>query len=91
MYFVKVVSKATDDNQNFAGQKSITLYGKNETWIMHVGSAAESTRTVRQFNESMARLYGYKRECDAKRSYMYKHPDNSKYWTSEASIVQIDC
>jgi len=90
MYFVKEVMKARGNNPNYAGQECVTLWGKQDQWIERYGSYAESTYTVKQFNPYLGLDYGFKRICDAKRSYIYKHPEE-RYWDVEVSVVWKDC
>lgn len=89
-YVVMSVSKATESNLNFAGQVLISLHGKHDAEIGNLGSHAEATYMVREPSVYMLTEYGYSRKCDAVRSYMYKHPQNDKNWTTEVSILEID-
>lgn len=91
MFFVKEVAKAKDDNPTFAGQGCVTLWGKGDQWVERYGEYAEKTQTVKQFDPWFGREYGYKRICDAKRSYVYKNHDPERYWDYEVSIIWKDC
>lgn len=87
-YLVKQTSIATQSNPNFAGEMSITYYGKGEKMVKREGThipCENFDRTDYMLNE-----YGYNRLCDAKRAYAYKHPDNTEYWTSTVEIVEIE-
>lgn len=88
-YLVKTISKATLDNPNFAGQEMTAYYGKDQKQVACMGSHARAMHMESDFNDYLIEEYGYKRECDAKRSWIYKNPDNGKYWTTKAEIVQV--
>ena len=89
-FLVKTISKATADNSNFAGTESISYYGKNQKLLGHIGSYAEASYTAMDLKEYLIKEYGYTRECDAKRSWCYKNPENSKYWTSTCEVVEFE-
>ena len=89
LYLVKVTSIATSENPNFAGQESITYHGIGDRTIAHIGSHAEAIHEVSELNQYMIETFGYLRECDAKRNWSYKNPENSKYWKSTAEIVDV--
>ena len=93
-FLVKTITKATESNTNFAGTESISsYYGKNQKLlghIGHIGSYAEASHTAMYLKEYLIKEYGYTRECDAKRSWCYKNPENSKYWTSTCEVVEFD-
>lgn len=88
-WFVKEVSTATETNPSFAGEVHVQISGKggqaifvetpdgfyNKDWTMYASDIIE---------------YGYKRFCDAKRSYNYKHPQNDEYWKTTVKIVSFD-
>ena len=85
-YLIKEVSTATDDNPNFRGEVQERLYGKGMEMIMCKGTKYDD------FDFSMYKYeeYGYDRECDAKKSWVYKNPENTKYWTSTVEIVCVE-
>lgn len=92
-YLVKETSKATEANVNFKGMTSITYFGKAEEQIAYDGDYKNAEWEVRPKLEDrmwMVREYGYKRECDARRSYIYKNPENSKFWESTVEIVSVE-
>lgn len=89
-YLVKQVSVATEDNPNFAGQVSISFYGKDQKQLSHSGSHAEATHTMQGLFDWNIRDYGYNRACDARRSWVYKNPENSKFWKSSVEVVCVD-
>ena len=90
MYLVKHTAIATQDNPNFAGQTAIAYYGKDQTMLVYVGSHAKDVHMEQYTNKYMIREYGYKRECDARRSWIYKNPDEGKYWTVSVEIVSVE-
>ena len=88
-YLVKETSTATEQNPNYAGDVSIYYFGKAEQML-----AREGTHIPRDnFNhiEWYIAEYGYSRKCDAKRAYTYRHPENTKFWTSTVEIVEVEC
>lgn len=89
-YIVKSVSRATDENEYFKGQEAIAYRGRAERLIGYQGTHAEADHMVQDINPYMLREYGYKRLCDAKRSWSYRNPENTKYWRTEVEIVEYD-
>ena len=89
-FLVKTISKATADNPHCAGQECVAYYGKNQKLLGHEGSHAEAAHTTMELKEYLIKEYGYTRECDAKRSWCYKNPENSKYWTSTCEVVEFE-
>ena len=92
MYFIKVVGKAKEGNPNFSGMSYEAIYGKGEEKLQMTGNYAEAAHVVKNtISEWEKGEYGYKRECDAKRSWIYKNSEKSKYWEDEEiSIIWID-
>ena len=41
-------------------------------------------------NDWQIKEHGYKRECDAKRSYEYKNPQNDEHWRTVVSIIECE-
>lgn len=91
MYFVKLVSRATKDNPSYAGDVSVAIYGKAEKLVALGGNHSDRLHTVQEFFPPFAKQYGYKRLCDARRSWIFNNADEGKYWETEASIIEIDC
>ena len=89
-FLVRCINKATEINPNFAGTVSISYYGKNQKLLGHIGSYAEASHTTMELKGYLVKEYGYIRECDAKRSWCYKNPENSKNWTSTCAVVEFD-
>ena len=87
-YLIKETSVATQDNPNYAGEVSIVYFGKAEKMLAREGNHIPQDN-YNHF-DYMLNEYGYNRLCDAKRSYAYKHPENSRYWTSTVEIVEIE-
>ena len=87
-YLVKETSVATAENKNFAGEIHVYTFGKGEEMI----SASGHKRDWENFDRTiyMAKEYGYKRECGAKRSYIYKNPENSKSWKATVEIIEVE-
>lgn len=92
-YVVKVTSIATEENLNFAGETDITYYGKDMKELAHEGDhAKQSMYGIKGLGDNpwLIDEYGYSRACDAKRSWVYKNPENSKFWQSTAEIVEAE-
>ena len=92
-YLVKLSGKATENNPNFVGETSICYYGKNQTLVGREGTHLPEHNFIvtRYFLEE----YGYKRECDARRSYIFKNPmsDLEKrlaMWNNEVEIIEVE-
>lgn len=86
MYAVKVIATATEKNHNFAGVVNEYLYGKDQTLI---GFKDEYLGGDHEPYPLMIKDYGYRRECDAKRSWIYKNTEDTKFWKYAVSIVRV--
>ena len=89
-YIVVQVSVATEENPNFAGQRAEAYYGKDQYLIGYYGDHAEATYMKKVMHSQDIKEHGYDRKCDAKRSYIYKNPENTKYWKSSVEILEYD-
>ena len=91
-YLVKVISKATEKNPNFAGEEVVTVYGKDQRLLSIEGSHADHIGNVKKMWGCDVIEYGYKRECDAKRSWIYKNPNplHNGFWNEEVSICAVE-
>lgn len=89
-FIVKTTSYATNENPNFKGQVSIGYYGKNQKLIGHEGSHAEANYTTMLMSNYFIEEYGYNRLCDAKKSWIFKNPENTKFWKTTVEVVQMD-
>lgn len=89
-YIVKVVGKATENNPHFAGQEFVAYCGKNQKLLGHEGSYVEAAHMVKKLDAYMIKEYGYSRRCDAVRSWNYKNPENSPYWSITTEIVEVN-
>lgn len=85
-YVVKVVSVATKENPNFASKRLVSYYGKGGHLIDTCDMYIRSANGLRKYN---LMNYGYNRLCDAKRSWVYKNPENTKYWKSTTEIIKM--
>ena len=90
VYLVKEVSVAKENNSTFRGMEYITYSGKGQKIIATWGSAAEAAYCTKEMTRYDALEYGYKRKCDALRSWIYKNPENSEYWKSVTSIEEME-
>ena len=86
-YLVKETSVATQENPSFAGETSIAFFGKDQSLLAQCG-----THAFQHFNHIgiWGKEKGYKRPSDAKRSWIYKNPENSKFWKSTVEIVEVE-
>lgn len=87
-FFVKSVSYATAQNHNFAGAICTIIKGKAENCVY--SNHTQDSSFNQDFSYYLAREYGYKRACDARKSYSYRHPQNDEYWQTEVEIISID-
>ena len=88
-YLVKTTMVATPENRSFAGEMCIYYHGKGCKMVACVGEHAKKTYTYQRLNKYMAGKYGYSRECDAKRSWDYRNPQNDRSWTATTEIVRV--
>ena len=89
-YIVKVTSKATQDNPNFAGMTSIAYYGKDQKLLGMVTILQDYLDGNINIHPYLVKTYGYKRKCDAARSYVYKNCNSTQYWNKQAEIIEIE-
>ena len=89
-YIVKHTSKATKENANFYGQEAIGYYGKDQYLIGYYGDHAKAVFMEQEMTDWAIKEHGYNRRCDAERSYIYRYPENTKYWQSTVEIVEYD-
>lgn len=89
-YLVKETSYATENNKNFAGMDSVSYYGKGSKRLAHHGSAAVACYSVSALHLYQIEEYGYDRECDAKRSWIYKNPENTEHWQSTVEVIEFN-
>ena len=89
-YIIKTTSNATESNPNFKGTTAIFFYGRNEEMLAKEGTYDPQTN----FNRMWYTLdrYGYNRECDAKRAWLYKHPEStSPHWEDRTvEVIAVD-
>ena len=87
-YVIKVVSTAKDTNPSFAGDTNVYYYGKAQ-YLLVSKSRYENNLP---YLDVMAANYGYDRECDARKSYIYKTRfDKEEFWTSITTIEKVVC
>ena len=95
-YFVKEVSKATDNNPNFAGAISVGYFGKGDTLVAnadieHTDRYCEDMAVVfENISNVMLAEYGYSRKCDACKNWTYNNPENTEYWQSTVEIIEVE-
>lgn len=88
-YLVKSVSRATEENHNFAGKKVSAIYGKADKQLKYEGEGCWNDFDV--LTAPMVREHGYNRKQDAKRSWIFRNPENTKFWQTEVEIIAYEC
>ena len=88
-YLIKSVLTATKENPNFAGAVITYWHGKGEKVVASEGNALCGWEDVKMI-PYYVNEYGYNRLCDAKKSWCYKNPENSKNWTTKVEIVTVE-
>ena len=89
-YIVRSISKATEANDNFAGEVILAHYGKENHLINHCGSHANAIWRSYPAWARDIREYGYDTEAAARRNWTYRNPENTKFWTSTVSILKVE-
>lgn len=89
-YIVKATSKATQDNPNFAGMTSIAYYGKDQKLLGMEGTMHDYLKDTSKVTYYMIKVYGYKRKCDAVRSYVYHNCNSDRYWNKQVEIIEME-
>lgn len=89
-YIVKVTGKATENNPTFAAQEFVAYHGKDQKLLGYEGGYVEAMHMVKKLNVYMIKEYGYSRRCDAVRSWNYRNPENSPFWSCTAEIVEVN-
>lgn len=62
------------------------IYGKGDEILLSDG---DKNLNINHMTPFLVREYGYKRECDAKRSWAYRNPEVNRYWKAETRIVRL--
>lgn len=89
-YIVRVTSKATQDNPNFAGMTSIAYYGKDQKLLGMGGTVHNYLNDSINIYPYLVESYGYKRKCDAARSYVYNNCYSNQYWDKQVEIIEAE-
>lgn len=89
-YIVRVISKATQDNPNFAGMTSTAFYGKDQKLLGMGGTVHDYLKDTLRISASMVETYGYKRKCDAARSYVFNNCCSTQYWEKRVGIIEVE-
>lgn len=88
-YMIRTTQAATPKNVNNLGVVTERICGKSEEILYEKGSVDgwfdKNWLTARNVLE-----YGYKRECDAKRSFFYRSNHSDYAWTCTAEIVRYE-
>ena len=87
-YVIKVVSTAKDSNPSFAGDVNIYYYGKAQCLLVSKNRYENNL----PYLDIMSANYGYNRECDAKKSWIYRNPaKNREFWEDEViEIIKVE-
>lgn len=93
-FVVKVIGTAKESNPNFKGCVICHYYGKDQSLIGGediIGNYCKECG-VQPMTDWKVKEYGYKRMCDAKRSWMYNNPCNEEWhhWTETTEIVEVE-
>lgn len=86
-YLVKVTDTATENNTANPGAVHMYWYAKGHLCLKSTGAKYLEKDWL---TPSMIRRNGYARECDAKRSWHYKHQGDTTghgWWLSSVEIV----
>ena len=87
-YAVLTTMTATSMNASVAGECRTLIHGKDNKLLLHEGDKS-GWANCNYLAPYWVREYAYKRPCDARRNWSYNHPENSKWWTSDVSIVTL--
>ena len=83
IYLVKATQTEKDGNERISW-----YYGKDQKLLKSEGHKAEdSWLDFDWINEHTLNEYGYKRLCDAKRSYSFKNAHDTEKWVASVEIV----
>jgi hypothetical protein len=88
-WFVKAVSTATDKNRNFAGEVHTYIVGEESFHLFEDVPNGWYNKDLTDCPYCIHE-YGYKRPCDAKRSYTYRNPENTEFWQTTVKLVSLD-
>lgn len=79
-YLVKEVSTGTAEHPNYAGETHVSWNGKDGQFCFD----------GEFYFPYLLNKYGYTRKADAKKNWTYRHPENTRYWTSTVEIVEFE-
>jgi hypothetical protein len=87
-YLVKYVSTATEQNKNFEGQIHTAIYGRGDKTLYYDG---DPFLNIDILTAPMVREFGYSRRQDALRSWIYRNPENTNWWSTTVEIIEYEC
>ena len=87
-YLVKVIGRATETNPSHKGETHTYIFGKAEEMLF--ANTGDPWIDRDWLSPHFVLEYGYKRECDARRSYAYKNPERSEYWQDRVQIIEVE-
>lgn len=86
-YLVESFSTATAANPNYTtGELHTSINGKGDINLLY--EISDGHRYCDLITPSMVRKHGYKRECDAKRNWSYRNPENTRFWKTDVHIIR---
>ena len=92
-YIIKITDVAKNSNPYFAGATHVYYYGKKEELV---GDETFNNNDFfligMDYFNFLVHKYGYNRECDAKKSWLYKNPaKNREFWEDEViEIIKVE-
>lgn len=84
-YLIKKIIKTTAEHPLGEGLEAISYEGKDSTFAAFLGAYYEAENRSFDYRDSaLTEAYGYKRKCDAKRSWTWNNPNTfeseSPFW-----------
>lgn len=87
-YLVKRTMIARDTNRNRPGHVETSLNGVGGAILFYEGSGTRFD--CDHMTDEMIERYGFKRLCDAKRSWAYKSPEVEEYWITQMDVLTYE-
>ena len=89
-YIIKSTLNASESNINFRGVTRVYYHGKDQKLLGDENSDNRNIIGMNLFNY-FVNEYGYNRECDTKRSWIYKNPDKDEpHWHTKVEIIKVE-
>lgn len=87
-YLISDTMTATAFNEANAGRVTTRYYGKGQEVLFAEGTY-NGFCDCNRLDAYNVRKYGYKRETDAKRSYIYKNAHDDRSWKENVSVFRV--